>query len=404
MQDSETSELLNRIKSQFETDSSILLDYLLSFSKSLSEHYNQQYARLCEIKKELASLKPEIKKLKKDENEEKPHKNEEFKQEFPEEKSNQITEFPSEDSLLMNLITKFDEMSTFFKENGAKTESESHFSLIFNILWKLREFPENANFRQIVIDSKDFLLSGYLIEVFEILGFLRCEIDDKINLIYTNDQFPFFENAMQFIETEYYPNVRKSLINQLNIANSSERVQAQMNFNDKKREISGTYQENSITDQLKEYREKMKQKSFKNQGFSLRNIVTMGQFPTNQENLSKRSGFNNRIVTMSDIEKKRIEEDRVNFSKKALQLTNEFRKKQGKSPLEWNQNLCDIGMKHSKDMAEQKVPFGHQGFNQRAQNIAFQHGGVYENVAYCEGMQDTPKVIIIFIGVFSILS
>ena len=435
MQDSETSELLSRIKSQFdffseaeifefirthpwletETDSSILLDYLLSYSKGLSEHYTQQYTRLCQIKEEIASLNPTLKKLKKDtEICEKPeifnkNKNEEFKEKISE-KSREISEIPSEDSLLLSLIAKFDEMLAFFKESGAESESEKHFSLIYSVLWKILEFPKNPNFREILISPEEFLLSSYLIEIFEILGFVSCEIDGKINLIYAEDRFPFFENAMQFISSEYCPNVKKSLKNHVNPDKTSERerVEAQMSFLDRKRERPViSQQEMSVHDQLKEYRDKMRQKIQQTRPFSSRNIMNMSNFTTNQENSSFNSsnlpGFTNRIVTMDDIEKKTIVENIAIFAKKALFFTNEFRKKQGKASVEWNQNLCDIGMKHSKDMADQKVPFGHQGFNQRAASVAFQHGGVYENVAYCQGIDDVPKVnFFAFFGIFTI--
>ena len=93
---------------------------------------------------------------------------------------------------------------------------------------------------------------------------------------------------------------------------------------------------------------------------------------------------------------KQIEENKVSFGHKALELTNEFRKSQGLGPLQWNQELCNIGMRHSIDMAEGMVPFGHQNFQNRVQKISFHHMGVYENVAYCYNMSDTPKVIIFF--------
>ena len=141
----------------------------------------------------------------------------------------------------------------------------------------------------------------------------------------------------------------------------------------------------------------MRQRNLQMNQFTGNNIMTMNQMYINQElqysnNPMGPQGYQNKFVSMNDIEKKRIEEDKINFGKKSLQHTNEFRKKQGLPPLEWNQHLCDIGMKHSKDMADQRVPFGHQGFENRAKSIVFENGGVYENVAYCFGMSDVPKV------------
>ena len=48
---------------------------------------------------------------------------------------------------------------------------------------------------------------------------------------------------------------------------------------------------------------------------------------------------------------------------RALELTNQFRAKNNLHPLRWNQNLCDIGMDHSRDMANGTVPISHQGFD-----------------------------------------
>ena len=48
---------------------------------------------------------------------------------------------------------------------------------------------------------------------------------------------------------------------------------------------------------------------------------------------------------------------------RALELINNFRKKNGMTPLAWNQALHDIAIVHSKNMAEGKVAFGHDGFD-----------------------------------------
>jgi len=45
-------------------------------------------------------------------------------------------------------------------------------------------------------------------------------------------------------------------------------------------------------------------------------------------------------------------------------------------------------------MANKKVAFGHAGFSQRAAAVSFPHGGVFENVAYCNGYSDIAKIIV----------
>ena len=87
MQDSEKSELLSTIKSKFdflsepeimefirthswlekESDPSILMEYLMNYSKSLAEHYNNLYSRLYKMQEEWGQIQPETKKIKQEE-------------------------------------------------------------------------------------------------------------------------------------------------------------------------------------------------------------------------------------------------------------------------------------------------------------------------------------------------
>ena len=81
-----------------------------------------------------------------------------------------------------------------------------------------------------------------------------------------------------------------------------------------------------------------------------------------------------------------------NLGRKALELTNEFRAKYNLRPLIWNQELCDIAMQHSKNMAEGIVPFGHEGFEDRYNQIRFLRWSACENVAYNANCQSPPTV------------
>ena len=79
----------------------------------------------------------------------------------------------------------------------------------------------------------------------------------------------------------------------------------------------------------------------------------------------------------------------ANFlGKRCLDLTNNFRKQQGLSELKWNQKLHDIAMEHSKNMAEGRVPFGHDGFSFRMGKVPFPIRSMSENVAYNYNMPD----------------
>jgi len=86
--------------------------------------------------------------------------------------------------------------------------------------------------------------------------------------------------------------------------------------------------------------------------------------------------------------------DPVKIGKQALEFTNQFRIKNKLTALTWHQLLCDIGTKHSKDMGDGKVPFGHNGFNGRILQYQDQHKSAAENVAMNSGAQDIAKVAV----------
>ncbi|GAM24353.1 hypothetical protein SAMD00019534_075280, partial [Acytostelium subglobosum LB1] len=69
------------------------------------------------------------------------------------------------------------------------------------------------------------------------------------------------------------------------------------------------------------------------------------------------------------------------IGRKSLELTNAFRKTHNKPPLQWHQALYTIGVEHSKNMAENKVAFGHDGFDNRVSRFPFAHQKSGENVA-----------------------
>lgn len=85
---------------------------------------------------------------------------------------------------------------------------------------------------------------------------------------------------------------------------------------------------------------------------------------------------------------------------RALDLTNKFRAATneghvGNLPaLSWNKELHDIALVHSKDMAEGRVPFGHQGFNERMRKVTFFIRSFSENVAYNYGCGDPVETAV----------
>lgn len=71
--------------------------------------------------------------------------------------------------------------------------------------------------------------------------------------------------------------------------------------------------------------------------------------------------------------------------KQVLQLVNEYREKKGLQPLRMADEIVDEAEKHSQNMANRKVGFGHGGFDARYQRLTKHISGansMAENVAY----------------------
>jgi len=75
--------------------------------------------------------------------------------------------------------------------------------------------------------------------------------------------------------------------------------------------------------------------------------------------------------------------------KQLIELVNKERTKRGLKPLKEQSDLTKIARKHSQNMADKKVSFGHDGFDTRfkqAKEIGARRFG--ENVAYSHNMKD----------------
>jgi uncharacterized protein YkwD len=82
------------------------------------------------------------------------------------------------------------------------------------------------------------------------------------------------------------------------------------------------------------------------------------------------------------------------FESDILFHVNEYRKRKGLAALEMNPVISEQAAKHSRDMATKRVPFSHDGFEERVRNIAGKLGTIRssaENVAY--GDQSAEEVV-----------
>ncbi|RAJ06893.1 Cysteine-rich secretory protein family protein [Chitinophaga skermanii] len=96
--------------------------------------------------------------------------------------------------------------------------------------------------------------------------------------------------------------------------------------------------------------------------------------------------------TTTSAPKKKI--SRGEFEEEILAYTNKFRQSKGKPPLKLVDVISDEARDHSKDMANGRTGFGHEGFESRIDHVTKKMGrvaGAAENVAY--GNLDAQGVV-----------
>lgn len=81
---------------------------------------------------------------------------------------------------------------------------------------------------------------------------------------------------------------------------------------------------------------------------------------------------------------------KTNLVQEIHRQINQYRRSLNLPPLGLNAQVSEVAAVHSRNMAEQKVKFSHQGFDNRTQAIKAQisYRSVAENVAYNQGYSD----------------
>lgn len=77
---------------------------------------------------------------------------------------------------------------------------------------------------------------------------------------------------------------------------------------------------------------------------------------------------------------------------KLFSMVNELRVKNGIEPVEWDETLFSVGLKHTIDMCLGKVIFGHSGFQQRLNSIPYAAVNISENMALSPKSDDPSQV------------
>jgi uncharacterized protein YkwD len=122
------------------------------------------------------------------------------------------------------------------------------------------------------------------------------------------------------------------------------------------------------------------------------NYIGSSHFSNNNNNNGPR------IMTLNDIGFKNAQNTenmhkrgyQVNDSigRQCLHYTNEFRKKNGLRPLEWDDHIWKISYPHSENMGTGKVKFSHDGFNERIKKLPYRYSAAFENVAWNTGYSE----------------
>jgi len=86
----------------------------------------------------------------------------------------------------------------------------------------------------------------------------------------------------------------------------------------------------------------------------------------------------------------------ADLEKLAHQQVNQYRQKRGLPPLILDPRISEQARIHSQDMAKGKVPFSHDGFDQRVKTIGIYitYSKAAENVAYNQGYGDPATVAV----------
>lgn len=81
------------------------------------------------------------------------------------------------------------------------------------------------------------------------------------------------------------------------------------------------------------------------------------------------------------------------FEQEVLYFVNEYRSSKNLAPLTFNEKVQEVVLIHNKNMAKETIPFGHEGFKERAAQLMSTLNGTSasENVAYG---QTTPGQVV----------
>ncbi|KAF8820457.1 hypothetical protein IE077_003158 [Cardiosporidium cionae] len=104
-----------------------------------------------------------------------------------------------------------------------------------------------------------------------------------------------------------------------------------------------------------------------------------------------RAGYKD-LTNLSEMRKLMFDYEYI--GRMALDYTNHYRKLHSLRLLEWSQDLMKIGIEHCENMADLKVPVGHDGVAERFKKYPFTASRSGENVAFMQGIYEIAKTAV----------
>lgn len=82
------------------------------------------------------------------------------------------------------------------------------------------------------------------------------------------------------------------------------------------------------------------------------------------------------------------------IARQALDGTNAYRARKGLAPLRWHDGIAKIAAEHAAQMASGRMPFSHDGFDDRVRAFPVSHSRAAENLALNQGVADVARVAV----------
>lgn len=331
------------------------------------------------------------------------------------------------------------------QENNIKNIEEIAYCLIFSLISKVNDInkkeiipilkklvlnichhPENKKFKKLKMSNKNINELVSISEVYEFLYFLNFR-----EVIYDDDNEEYEKNQLYFVMNDVDLQILNCSYNYLCLLDESESENESEYFGNSQYTMNVGNTDNDNKNEVKkinilEYLKSRKPIKNNNQSNNIKSVLIETSYKRrlNSQNnnidtsISNTSSHiikdNSTIPCLSDkefieksIKERKLQEENnaykyiINKSiyedtmlnsssgnidyigKEALYFTNKFRRSNNLNEVIWNEEVWRICYSHSKNMGTGKVPFSHEGFNNRVNSFTVRVSFACENLYTC---------------------